>query len=224
MISVRVIRFGHERGTRFDTHWLSETDRVRLSRMRSAASRERFLFTRKMLYQVLSEETGLDPSALQVDVGYYGKPYLASHPQCIHFSLSHCREFLAIATSFDGDVGVDIEDSPLCGPAPSLAAVCSAGELQSLATVPEVDFLALWTRKEAFLKLNGVGLSVDPKEVEIAQGRFVRYSGASSLLYRCADVSLHKADQGYVLAVACPLSRPADIAIAFMDDDFLLER
>lgn len=131
---------------------------------------------------------------------------------------------MAIATSLDGHIGVDIEDSPLRGPPPSLAAVCSVGELQSLATAAELDFLALWTRKEVFLKLNGVGLSVDPKEVEIAQGRFVRYSGASSLLYNCADVSVHKADQSYVLAVACPLSGAADIAIEFMDEDFLFER
>lgn len=96
--------------------------------MRSAGGRERFLFTRRMLYRALSEETGLDQSALSIGIGHYGKPYLENPPQFVDFSLSHCREFLAIATSFDGHVGVDIEDRPLRGQTLALAAVCSSDE------------------------------------------------------------------------------------------------
>lgn len=98
MIKVQVMRFNQECEVSFDAHCLCATDRKRLSQMRSAASRERFLLTRKMLYRVLSEETSLDQSALSIGMGLYGKPYLESPPQFIDFSLSHCREFLTIAT------------------------------------------------------------------------------------------------------------------------------
>lgn len=192
--------------------------------MRSAASRERFLFSRKMLYRVLSEETGLDQSALSIGMGQYGKPYLEKISQFVDFSLSHCSEFLAIATSFDGHVGVDIEDRPLRGQTPALAAVCSMNELRWLSTSPEVDFLELWTKKEAFLKLNGVGLSIDPKEAEVAKGCSVFYSGAVPLLYSSADVLAHKVDRRYVLSVAFPSPETADVVIKFMGEECLLER
>ena len=222
MIKVQVMKFSEECETSFDTHCLCATDRKKLSEMQSAVSREKFLFTRKMLYQVLSEETGIDQSALSIGTGHYGKPYL-ENLQKFDFSLSHCREFLAIATSFDEHVGIDIEDRPLRGQAPELAAVCSIDELRWLSTLPEVDFLELWTKKEAFLKLNGVGLSIDPKEVEVTQGNSVLYSGVESLLYSQAEVLMHKSDQRYVLSVAYPLSNVTEVAIDFIDEDCLLE-
>jgi phosphopantetheinyl transferase len=223
MIKVRVMKFSEECETGFDTHCLCATDRKKLSEMRSAVSRERFLFTQRILYRVLSEETGLDQSALSIGMGQYGKPYLENLQKFVDFSLSHCREFLAIATSFDEHVGIDIEDRPLRGQAPEFAAVCSIDELRWLSTLPEVDFLELWTKKEAFLKLNGVGLSIDPKEVEVAQERLVLYSGVESLLYSHAEVLMHKSDQRYVLSVAYPSSEATEVAIEFIDEDCLLE-
>lgn len=86
-----------------------------------------------------------------------------------------------------------------------------------------MDFLEFWTKKEAFLKLNGVGLSIDPKEVEVARGCSVLYSGMESLLYSRADVLMHMSDQRYVLSVAYPLSKVTEVAIEFIDEDCLLE-
>lgn len=223
-IKVQVTRFMHERDIGFDTQWLSMADRARLAHMRTPANRERFLFTRKTLYQVVSEATGIEPSAVRIGVGQYGKPYLASHPHSIDFSLSHSREFLAIATSIDGHVGIDIEDHPLRGPPPSLAAVCSVDELEALARTSDVDFLSLWTKKEAFLKLNGVGLAVAPKDVNVAQGRTARYCGAAPLPYLYADVEVHKVDRQYVLAVASPWSKAVELVMASMDDLVLFEK
>ena len=225
MIKIRVMSFDRECKTSFDAHSLCATDRKRLSLMRSPASRERFLLTREMLYQVLSEETGLDQSALSIGMGYYGKPYLENLPWFFDFSLSHCREFLVVANSFDEHVGADIEDRPLRGQAPNLAAVCSTDELRWLSNSPEVDFLELWTKKEAFLKLNGVGLSIDPKEVEAIPGRPVGYFGAAPLLYSVTGVLVRKCNPRYVLSVAYPfpLSDANDLIIEFMSNDCLLE-
>lgn len=87
--------------------------------------------------------------------GVHGKPYFPAYPH-IHFSISHTRGAAVCALS-DRPCGVDVEH-----PRPirtQLAARCFSKAERAYADTPE-RFLEIWTRKEAFLKRDGRGITV----------------------------------------------------------------
>ncbi len=99
-------------------------------------------------------------------VGYAenGKPFLQNYPD-LHFNMSHCKKAVAVALH-NAEVGIDVE----CRRAVSQALmerVCSVGEQEiiRMAADPELEFIRLWTRKEALLKCMGVGIREDLREI-----------------------------------------------------------
>ncbi|MEP7765646.1 4'-phosphopantetheinyl transferase superfamily protein [Sanguibacter sp. 25GB23B1] len=90
----------------------------------------------------------------------HGRPSADDHP-ALHLSLSHARGAVAAAAAWS-PVGVDIE--PRVRPVPTTeslwAATMSAAEQDGLRTSddPSGDFLRLWVRKEALVKIGAVSL------------------------------------------------------------------
>ena len=83
-----------------------------------------------------------------------GKPLLQGHPD-IHFSLSHCREAVAVAVS-DHPIGIDIETTEHYSPEVARR-VMSDDERRQIeeSSHPEIAFTRLWTMKESLYKLTG---------------------------------------------------------------------
>ena len=111
-----------------------------------------------LLLQALEEEYGIsDP----VDFGFgpHGKPFLKDYPH-IHFNLSHCPG-TALCVVSDAPVGCDIESVPPVLDEELCRWVCSDQELAQIrqSAHPALAFTRLWTRKEAFLKFTGEGLT-----------------------------------------------------------------
>ena len=125
----------------------------------------------------------------EIGYGPFGKPYLKNVPG-LHFSLSHSGHY-AVCVFDHRPVGVDIEQlRPVSGAL--LQKVCTEAECrflnaQSPEKVPEI-FCRLWTAKESFMKLEGRGLQIIPKTIE------VQLEPALRLLYnqQPADVSLEE--------------------------------
>ena len=111
-----------------------------------------------LLQEALEKEYGITQPP-ELSFGPHGKPFLRDYPY-IHFNLSHCSR-AALCVVSDVPVGCDVEtvqktlDMDLCNHC------CSPLELQEIlsSTHPEQAFCALWTRKEAFLKWTGEGLT-----------------------------------------------------------------
>ena len=100
----------------------------------------------------------------QVGYAENGKPFLQNYPD-LHFNMSHCKKAVAVALH-NAEVGIDVE----CRRAVSHALmerVCSVGEQEiiRMAADPELEFIRLWTRKEALLKCMGVGIREDLRNV-----------------------------------------------------------
>ena len=98
------------------------------------------------------------------EYGEHGKPAIVGHPE-IYFNMSHCRE-AAICVLSDKPVGVDIES--IRRYSESLARyTMNDAELERIAQAerPEVEFIRLWTLKEAVLKHSGEGIRNDMKHV-----------------------------------------------------------
>ena len=140
-----------------------------------------------LLMEGLEKEYGItEPPVLAF--GPHGKPFLRDYPG-IHFNLSHCARAVLCVIS-DAPVGCDVEAvvSPLdmdlvnhcCSPEEQAAILASDR--------PEAAFCTLWTRKEAFLKWTGEGLTDHLPELlsspEAAAARFeTRVSPDASFAY-----------------------------------------
>ncbi len=123
---------------------------------------------------VSAENTERVPSAATVtpalpefSYGEDGKPCVAQMPG-LHFNMSHCRRAVMSAVAdgsgeFENAVGCDIEEIPGSIDADLMALCFSEDEQREIngAECPEAEFAAMWTRKEAFVKMLGTGLADD---------------------------------------------------------------
>lgn len=112
-------------------------------------------------YLMLKELTGE-----QVDKPWlfntYGKPYIEGGPE---FSISHCKRGLAVATDIH-PIGIDIESIRLANES-LVRYTMNEEEQQSIFTSADANrtFTTLWTRKEAVLKLLGIGIGDRLKDI-----------------------------------------------------------
>ena len=90
-----------------------------------------------------------------------GKPYLANY-EGPHFNISHCSRYVAVGIDETRPVGIDVECRRRVSPS-LIRRVCSEAEQRLIAESDDHDmeFLRLWTRKEAYLKYTGTGI-VEP--------------------------------------------------------------
>ena len=150
---------------------LSPGERARADRFVYDRHRRRYTVSQGHLRRVLAQLTGTRPEDIDFRFGKHGKPSLPGGPS---FNQSHSEDRIMIGVAAEGRLGVDIEQvrevKYMLGIADKNF---GADEAALLNAAPEHErlelFFRLWTRKEAFLKALGVGLthplrtfSVDP--------------------------------------------------------------
>lgn len=138
---------------------------ARARRLHSSLHRQRFVAAHALQRALLARCTGLQPQQVPLVPGPTGKPLpiRLADGRLLHHNLSHSGDWLLLATSHEGPVGVDIEQVQPRGPLDDLARVAfSALELQRWRAVPApqqaLAFHIGWTQKEAWLKASGLGL------------------------------------------------------------------
>jgi len=102
------------------------------------------------------------------DYGEHGKPYIANRPD-IHFNFSHCHE-AAVCVLSDRPVGIDVE-SIRSFKESLVRYTMNEEEVACIMKTdrPDVEFIKMWTKKEAVLKLSGEGISRDLKTLLTGQ-------------------------------------------------------
>ena len=155
---------------------LSDDELERAAGFRFERDRQRFVSRRALLRALLAGSCGTEAADLRFDYGSWGKPRLQQDPQ-LGFSTSHARGLAAVAIARGADIGIDVErirdDVDVDGLARRYFA---PAEVDALAAVPDAArtraFFACWTRKEAFVKAIGRGLSypLDSFAVSFANG------------------------------------------------------
>ncbi|BAI76025.1 4'-phosphopantetheinyl transferase (plasmid) [Azospirillum sp. B510] len=153
---------------------LSDDERERAGRFLMERLTDRFILRRGLLRLLLGRCTGRDPAGLVFDYGTHGKPSLPGGPA---FNLSDSEDSLAIAVAAEGRIGVDIERLRPIESADGIADrffhPAERAALRALEPARRDEgFLLAWTRKEAFIKAAGVGLSMplDQFAVEVTPG------------------------------------------------------
>ena len=92
----------------------------------------------------------------------YGKPYAPGFP-C--FNLSHSGSWCVLAVS-ETEIGIDIEE--IRGEHLQITrAVLTPEETDWMRQDPLIRFHRLWTWKESVMKATGLGLNLDPKEIDV---------------------------------------------------------
>ncbi|MDH5518385.1 MAG: 4'-phosphopantetheinyl transferase superfamily protein [Gammaproteobacteria bacterium] len=125
--------------------------------------KSRYLLSHVACRQILSRYTQLAASEIVYRKNDYGKPYL-NHNSPIRFNLSHSHNLAVIAISAHAEIGVDLEYMERKNDWAKLARrFFSAEEIEDLFQQQQENqrtrFFQLWTRKEAFIKALGSGLS-----------------------------------------------------------------
>lgn len=152
--------------------WLSDDELDCASGFRFDRDRRRFIVRRGRLREMLAAASGGHPAEIGFSFGPFGKPRLAPGLPC--FSASHSGDFWAVAIGAD-ELGLDIERiDPAIDHAGIAASLFAPGEREALAalTGPAAlnAFFACWTRKEAFVKAIGRGLSYPLESFEVSLG------------------------------------------------------
>lgn len=141
---------------------LSEDERRRAGRFVRPMDAAAFTLARSKLRQILGQSLGQRPESLRFSYSAYGKPSLTDHPE-IDFSLSHSGGFAALAIARDLSLGLDIEAPRPVEPeiADYYFALEEREELARLSgDAWQEGFFNAWTRKEAVIKAEGLGLSM----------------------------------------------------------------
>jgi 4'-phosphopantetheinyl transferase len=152
-------------------HWLSGEEQAKAERFRSDLARARYIAGRATLRGVLAGRLRCSPAAVRLSYGTNGKPMLEGGRAHLEFNLAHSGGDAVIALASRATVGVDIErPQPIADVASLAGLVFSDGERRELDLAADraAAFLNGWTRKEAYVKALGLGLTAPLTEITVS--------------------------------------------------------
>ncbi len=151
---------------------LSAEEKERVARFRKERPRKEFILTRGTLRCLAAAYLGASPLDLSFRYSEYGKPILDG-PGDLHFNVSHTDGLALIAFVKTHQIGIDVEKIRPEPDARKLAErFFSLCECHSLEKLSGDDLLAAffrcWTRKEAYVKARGEGLSLSLQQFDVS--------------------------------------------------------
>lgn len=143
--------------------FLSGSEKQRAGKYVFARDKNRFIISRAILRLLLGRYLNADPKAMEFIYSSYGKPGIEGSQ--VRFNLSHSGGKAVYAFALNSDIGIDIEKMRSDFDEMDLAGkYFSSDEIESLKLLPanlrKKGFFHCWTRKEAFIKAKGEGLSM----------------------------------------------------------------
>ena len=163
---------------------------------------------------LLLKEAGL--TDIHFQYGPYGKPFV--HVPDVHFNISHSGQYLAGAVSTCSFIGIDIEqikpiDFDCIDFFMSEKEIAHFKELQLLEEKLDY-FYIIWTLKEAYSKMLGMGLHMTLTEISLDN---------QQIKSTCKDVFCHSkmVDNLYRLSLIC--SQEMNINIVHITEDIIIQ-
>ncbi|MEO8622721.1 MAG: 4'-phosphopantetheinyl transferase superfamily protein [bacterium] len=193
---------------------LDASERERGARFYFDTDRVRHTISHGLLRRLLGHYTDTPPETLRFAAGEYGKPHLANHDEGrVVFNLSHSGDVVLLAFARSCNVGVDVECwtdridalemERMAQSVFSLHERTALSQLESSAR--RTAFYSIWSRKEAYIKATGLGVSrgLDHFDVSAAPDEAHlladRSADARAEMWALHDLEL---DPGYSAALA----------------------
>jgi 4'-phosphopantetheinyl transferase len=193
------------------SHLLSPDEIARANRFVFPNYRAHFIAARAQLRMILSRYLNQSPADLMFDYNEYGKPAIATPRSDLQFNISHSHELGLVALTRERLIGVDIErmrsDIDYAQISRQFFAPSEVQKLSDLPIEMQLEaFYACWTRKEAFIKARGLGLTIPLDQFEVsftpsAPARLL-YSGSNPIAERDWSIFELKPGTGYTAALA----------------------
>jgi len=166
----------------------------------------------KLLLGTAIKANNLDLSLDDISYSLFGRPFFFGSD--IDFNISHSSEYVVCALSLTQKIGVDIEkilsinfaDFDTSFSTEEWSGINSSGN-------PLRTFYHYWTAKEAVIKADGRGLSIEPKNVLI----FKDLATISNQRWYLMSIDV---DKDYVLHLASPNNLFGEISIQEVCFDF----
>lgn len=204
---------------------LHDQERARAERYRLAADRDRFRLGAVLLRSAAARHLDVPPADVAVDRtcgrcgAQHGRPHLPGTG--LNASVSHSGEVVAVAITWCGPVGVDVEAVRAIDFAAMAESVCTPAERIEVRT--EADFFTIWTRKEAVLKATGEGLSRPMTDLQVTPPAsapvLLGFGNGQPRACQMADLSV---GDGYRACVAVLAAGP--VTVSTFDASELLAR
>ncbi|MBQ0987148.1 4'-phosphopantetheinyl transferase superfamily protein [Streptomyces sp. F63] len=157
---------------------LDAEERRRADAFLRTADRDRYQVAHLALRRLLGGYLATGPASVELTRepcpgcgGPHGRPAVPGTP--LHFSLSHAGDLVLLAFA-SVPVGADVEEIPAQRTVAQVTPALHPDERAELAALPAARrpaaFARCWTRKEAYLKGTGTGLSEDPAATFVGAG------------------------------------------------------
>ncbi|MGN7614485.1 4'-phosphopantetheinyl transferase family protein [Magnetococcales bacterium HHB-1] len=144
---------------------LSDEEKKRAKRFRFEKDRHAFILSHGAMRACLAIHLKCAPELIQFKTGSHGKPALVAEKTPYRFNLSHAHGWAILAISLNHAVGVDLEKirrlDSLLDLAHRFFSVAERESLEKLSgSALKEAFFSCWSRKEAYIKQHGLGLSL----------------------------------------------------------------
>lgn len=154
---------------------LSADEQERADRFYFQKDRNHYIVARATLRLILSRYLDTQAREIRFRYGPKGKPDLKlnSDAKPLYFNISHSYELALYAVTCVGEIGIDVEH---IHPGPARESIAerffAPAEVDVLRSLPahlqDEAFYTCWTRKEAYIKAVGEGLSLALDQFEVS--------------------------------------------------------
>ena len=192
---------------------LSEDEQSKAARFRFDRDRQHYTVARATLRILLGGYLSLEPRELRFCYNAFGKPELVSDlpENDLRFNLAHSHGLALMAFNRRRQIGIDVEwIRPDFATEEIARRFFAPAEVKALCALPKEArsraFFNCWTRKEAFIKARGLGLSL-----QLSQFAVTLSPGENAALISAQDDAEAQnrwvlreliAGEGYVAALA----------------------
>jgi 4'-phosphopantetheinyl transferase len=150
---------------------LTPEEHRRASEFRFDVDRRRYTVRRGRLREILADRLRCPPREIPLSCNAFGKPCIEGAD--LRFNLSHSSGVALYVVGRGAELGCDIEwRQPKLAVEDVAERFFSAQEVQSLRSLPHAQwveaFFNCWTRKEAFIKALGLGVSYPLKAFDVS--------------------------------------------------------
>lgn len=154
---------------------LTAEEKERSERFKFYKHRKLFIASHGFLHTALSYYIDTPLGEIQFTCNDHGKPRIveSQNPEGIMFNLSHSGHLAILAVCKKNNLGVDIEFKERGTDWQGIVKrFFTTNEQDALFKLPETSrkdaFYQIWTRKEAHMKVTGLGLSLSPRQFEVS--------------------------------------------------------